>query len=398
MLKIENHQKKLSVAILNKIIFLFLLPFAIGNKKRPFPGKVKKILIIRADHLGDVIMSTSIFREIKGKFPESHVSVLVGNWGKQVLEPNPYVDDIIVHSCPWWKKVRGERVNYVSWLLKELPETVKRLHKEAFDIGIDLRGDFRHILFFLFLPGVRSKISYDRSGGEYLLNKAVDYEIDEHEIEKNFKLMKNLDIAVSDQCRKRPQIFLKPSDVEGVNRILETHEVVDNKLKIVIHPSAGNSLRVWPASNFAEIINWLFLKYRPVVFLVGTEKEAGIGREIEKTTESQVINLIGKLKIGETAALIKKSHFFMGNDSSIAHLASSFEIPLLILYGPTDPHRCLPYSPHVNYIYNNISCSPCLQKKCLLTKTKNISACMEQISVPEVESKIEVLLKEFNLY
>lgn len=390
MLKIENRLKKQIAEIINILLFLFLFPFIL--KKSSFPKKIKKILIIRLDHIGDVIMSTPVYREIKKKYPKSKIYAMVGKWGEEILTSNPYIDELIIHNCPWWQKVRGEKANYLFWLFRELPQVIKKIRNEKFDVGIDLRGDFRHILFFLFLPRVKYKISYSRSGGTYLLDKPVKFYINQHEIEKNFRLLEEIGIKVEEKESKRPQIFLKDNEREKIEKILVSYGITRNKIKIVIHPFANNPLRTWKISNYIEVIYWLILKYEPAIFIVGGKMEK-LEKEIENNLKNLVINLIGKLNLKETSALIEKCDFFIGNDSSIAHIASSFKIPSLILFGPTSPDRCLPYSEFTFFIYKKFSCSPCLQKKCIITKSKIIGKCMESISVGEVKMKIEAIFK-----
>lgn len=388
MLKIENPVKRKIAEILNFLILILLFPFIL--KKNKFPSKVKKILILRPDHIGDVVMSTSIYKAIKKKFPECKLSVMVGEWGKEVLLGNPYINEIIIHNCPWWKKVRNEKAGYLKWLFKDLPEIIKKIKKEKFDIGIDLRGDFRHILFFLFLGRVKYKISYARSGGEYLLEKAVNYELNLHEIEKNFRLLKEIGIEELTFEEKRPEIFLGNEEKKKTEDILK--KIEQEKIKVAIHPSAGNKLRMWRKENFIKIIDWLKNEFECEVYLVGKEKN--LGDEIENFLKENVKNFMGKLSLRETSVLIKNCDFFIGNDSSLAHIAACFDIPILILYGPNNPDRCKPYSPYFHYIYHKLSCSPCLQIKCS-KMIENVPECMERIKVEEVKEKIKEIFKSF---
>ncbi len=389
MLKIENPVKRTITEILNFLIFILLSPLIL--RKNKFPEKIGKILVLRPDHIGDVVMATSVYREIKKKFPKSKLVVLAGKWGKEVLENNPYIDEIIIHNCPWWEKVRGEKSNYLQWFFSHFLPTVKKIRKENFDIGIDLRGDFRHILFFLFCGRVKYKISYNRSGGEYLLEKAVNYEINNHEIEKNFKLLEEIGIKNLSFEEKRPKIYVEEKEKKKIEEILT--KIPEKNLRIIIHPSAGNKLRMWKKENFVEIIRWIKEKYECEIFLVG--KEEKIGEAIETSIKDKVENLMGKLSLRETAALIEKCNLFIGNDSSLAHIASCFDIPLLILYGPTQPERCKPYSPHLYYIYHKFPCSPCLQIKCVRRKNYGSGECMERISVEEVKEKIREILQNY---
>jgi len=390
MLKIENPIKRTITEILNFLIFILFFPFIL--KKNKLPKKIEKILVLRPDHIGDVIMSTSVYREIKKKFPKSKLSVLVGKWGKEILENNPYIDEIIIHNCPWWEKVRGERSNYLQWAFSHFQRIIRKIRKEKFDIGIDLRGDFRHILFFLFCGRIKYKISYNRSGGEYLLEKAVNYDINDHEIEKNFKLLEEIGIKNVSFQNKKPEIFLLKEEKEKINSFFKENKIPENVFKIIVHPSAGNKLRMWGEENFIQMIKKISEKHRVIFFLIGSSKEKTMCERIKQKSGNNVYNMAGKFNIKETGALIEKSDVFIGNDSSMGHLASCFSIPSLILFGPNNPERCKPYNENLFLIYHKFSCSPCLQKYCIITGEMK-SKCMENIKVNEVLDKFEKVIE-----
>jgi len=97
-----------------------------------------------------------------------------------------------------------------------------------------------------------------------------------------------------------------------------------------------------------------------------------------------------KFNIKETGALIGKSDVFIGNDSSMEHLASCFSILPLILLGPNNPGRCKPYNEKLFLIYHKFSCSPPLQKYCIITGR------MKSIKVNEFLDKFEKVIEGRN--
>ena len=392
MLKIENPIKKRTAEVINLLLFLVFLPFTF-RKKKSLPESPIKILILRLDHIGDVVMATGVYKHIKNRFPKCKISVMTGRWGTDILEGNPYIDEIIIHSCPWWKKVRKEKAGYLKWLFGELPPLIKKIRGESFDIGIDLRGDFRHILFVLFLGKVKYKISYNRSGGEYLLERAADYNLNLHEIEKNFKLLEAIGIKNIPTEEKSPQIFLFEKEKIEAKKIFEATNIPKNSLKIIMHPGAGNKSRIWGHKNFASFINHISEKYSVSVFLIGDRKEYRICEAIKQLSGENVYNTAGVMKIRESAALIEQGDMFIGNDSSMGHIAASFGVPSLILLGPTTPERCKPYNKRLTCIYHKFPCSPCLQNRCVLTGTEQ-GECMESIKVEEVALLFEKIVQE----
>ena len=72
------------------------------------PERIARILVVRLDHIGDVIMTTPVLRLLKERYPEGMVTCLVASWGKAVVENNPYLDELLIYDAPWWKKSRPE--------------------------------------------------------------------------------------------------------------------------------------------------------------------------------------------------------------------------------------------------------------------------------------------------
>ncbi|RKY32851.1 MAG: hypothetical protein DRP67_00300 [Candidatus Omnitrophota bacterium] len=391
MLKIENPKKRIIAEFFNFFFKILFFPF-LFSRKNP-PEIFNKILILRLDHIGDVVMSSSVYRAIKKKFPKVKISVMAGSWAEEILKFNPYIDEIILCDCPWWKAVRNQQYSYLKWFLFEYPKIIKKIRNGKFDIGIDLRGDFRHILFFLFPGNIKFKLSYNRSGGEYLLDRAVSYDINMHEVDKNFKLLEILGIRNVSMEDKRPEIFITDEIRNRVEKLIKKEKVKD-KVKVIIHPGAGNYLRRWEEIKFAEIIDWLKSNYNCEVFVVGSEEEKPIAEKIIKYCKNDFINFTGKLSILETAALIEKGDLFIGNDSAIGHIASCFDIFILTLFGPNFPERCRPYSPYSFYIYHKLPCSPCLQIKCKFDNERGW--CMKNIKTDQVKKKISEIFEKIN--
>ena len=113
----------------------------------------RKILVVVIEPLGDVLMSTPVFRALKSKYPATYLSVLISSAGREIIANNPYIDEVITEDCPWLYS----RPITLSGLLQQLKyflfsywKMYNKIKAAKYDLGIDLRGDFRHILFFLF--------------------------------------------------------------------------------------------------------------------------------------------------------------------------------------------------------------------------------------------------------
>src|SRR6266853_5821936 len=97
-----------------------------------------RILLIRPDHLGDLIMTTPVFHALKQQAPNAHISVMVGPWSSEVIERHPDIDRVL--TCPFPGFQRAAQKSLAPYLL--LFNTAKQLQREQFDVGINLRSDF----------------------------------------------------------------------------------------------------------------------------------------------------------------------------------------------------------------------------------------------------------------
>lgn len=351
----------------------------------------KKILLIEEEPIGDVVMATAIFPALRKRNPKAYIAIMVGSWAKDVFLNNPYIDEIIVQDCPWAFSdlIIGKKgfINHLKYLVR-YPKLLKEIKNRNFDISIDLRGDFRNILFFMVIPGIKYRLSFGRSGGEYLLTKTAEFKSFEHEIDKNFTILKYLGIEAQE---RNMLIYSSQENEERINQLLEA-EGSEIPFFCIIHPGARRHLKLWSLERYAQIANFIISKYKAKIILTGTISESSLVTGIIKgiSNESSVCNLAGKLNIIELATLLKRVNLLICPDTSIMHLAAAFSTPTIALFGPGDPRQVGPYQKNAYVVDKKFSCRPCLQKRCKLDKDGS-SACMMAISVEDVLQGIEKL-------
>jgi heptosyltransferase II len=209
--------------------------------------KPKKILIIRNDHIGDMILTTGIFRELKKEFPNSELTVIVSKANRSMIENNLNVDEILVAD-------HGKKL-LKNW--KGYPKLWKKIKNKNFDIGIDLRGDFLNIFFLMFLTRVRKRIGLHKGRLSKLF---LDYgrirDIKKHEIQNMFDVV-NEGLGINLKNLK-PEIFVSNSDRKDLSELIKK-----NKLKkfICVCPDASHPLRLLPLEEFDKIIKYVRKKY-----------------------------------------------------------------------------------------------------------------------------------------
>jgi len=384
MIKIGDPKKRLALRTADWLLRICFLPFRVMSTSSP---SFNRILLIRLDHIGDVSMITSIPRIMKKQYPGSYITVMVGSWTRDLIKYNPYIDKIVCHDVPWWSSVRpGHKANNLfKYIFTCYIPILKKLRNDKFDLGIDFRGDLRQIFLFLFLPGVKYKISHDRSGGKCLLNHAESYDENKHETQKNIALLSRLGIK---EKNLKSDIPITDRERSYINSILKSKGVKEKDLKIALSPGARVKVKRWPLKNFIKLGRLLVEKYNARIIFTGTSKEANI----KQIPDSEgFINLIDKTSLLELTALFEKADLLISNDSGVTHIASSRDLPMITLFGPTDPAIYKPAYGKIAVIKKDFSCSPCLHKICAMYKTDH-GKCLEQITIDEVMQKTSEFL------
>jgi lipopolysaccharide heptosyltransferase II len=148
---------------------------------------------------------------------------------------------------------------------------------------------------------------------------------------------------------------------------------------VLLHPSARYVFKAWPLERFAAVADWLSGQGIRVA-LIGSQRENLIGQQIINLTKHKPVNLMGKTRLSQLTALMKRSHLLIGNDGGPIHIAAAVGCPVLGLFGPTDPAVWGPRGSKVKVIYKGLDCRDCFYPGC----PRGEESCMRQISVEEV--------------
>ncbi|MEA3329272.1 MAG: glycosyltransferase family 9 protein [Nanoarchaeota archaeon] len=275
--------------------------------------KTKKILIIRNDHIGDLILSSGIFREIKKTIPNSEITVVTAPISKEIVETNPYIDEII--TCNYNPKSWGDFVEFYR--------AYKKIKKGKFDYGLELRGDLSNIFGLLFLSKVKYKAGhYKNKLSKILLDfPRPNNSCFEHESKRSINMFNEcFKIADIDYS---PQIFLTEDDKREVNKFIKKNNL---KKFICIAPETPHLGKQWPLEKFDKVIKFLNKNYpKHKIILVGSDKYK---LNWLKNKNLNLIILI-RPKLRFVYGLFKKSSMVLSLDIGPMHIAWTGNCKLL---------------------------------------------------------------------
>ena len=335
-------------------------------------NQYKRILVVRTDRIGDVLISTSVVKALRDNYPMSYIAMMVSPYTKDIVDGNPYLDSVIIFDKD--KKHKG---------LFATLDFSRRLKNMGFDVAIILHPTVRtHLICFL--AGIRERIGYDRKA-PYFLTTVVKHTKQHgmrHEIEYNFDLLKPLGIS---EANKELYMPIKARSEHFVDEALKEAGVTPQDRLIAINPTSSCVSRRWPINKFAELIDMLSMSFRVKILIVSDAIHGAISKELASLTKTRPIDLSGRFNLSELASLFKRCSLVISNDSGPVHMAVAVKTPVISIFGRNQPGlgpvRWRPLGDTDVFLHKKTDCAPCLAHNCV-----NNFKCLEAISVEEVLS------------
>jgi lipopolysaccharide heptosyltransferase II len=347
-------------------------------KELKLTGK-ERILVVRTDRVGDVILSTPVLEAIKSRFPHSHLTILVSAYAAEVVKNNPHLDDVIIDDCD--NKHKG------IWGMFRL---TKEVRSKGFDVSILLKPTLR-LASLLFLTGIRYRIGTGYRFYQLFFNSKVYVHRKmnlRHEAEYNLDLLRPLGIQPGEI---RPRIYLQAKEELFAQEIWKKFEITGEDTVVVIHPGSGQSSLNLPARRFAQAADRLAEEIGAKVILTGSEEEKGLVDFIKSRMEHQVFDLSGRTSLRQLAAILKRSDLVIANSTGPMHLAAAVGTPTVAVFCPifsAGPIRWGPYGEGHEVILPPVPvCEKCRPERCPHYD------CMEKIKADHIVSKALFLLK-----
>jgi ADP-heptose:LPS heptosyltransferase len=267
-----------------------------------------KILFITLSNIGDVILTFPVFDALHERFPHAKISVVLGPKARPLMEGNPCLDRLYVFEK--------------RSTLKEKWRWLKNLRREKFDLVVDLRNTMMPYL-------VR---------GRKATRPAFSFRKGGHKKDGHFNRLKQI---VKDVLPAKGRYALY-DDKE--DRLGAQAHLLGIKDYIVVAPGAADGRKRWPQDRFAKVITYLVKTYHAHIVVVGDKKDGHAAEMMFRKIPAGVIDTCGVTTLRELAVILKGAKLALLNDSGIMHLASYFNIPVIALFGPTDPLHYGPWS------------------------------------------------------
>ena len=292
----------------------------------------KNFFVLRNNDLGDVLVATPLLKALKTAFPESRVSIGVGDWSMPLLENNPHVDNVVSCNAPWHNKQNCrfpanspktflEGLRYVL-----LSKESQYISSKKFTHGIDILGS-RQGSWLMRRAKIPNRFGVKGyAGGHNWCTKYIDFKEERKVAEAGLKFLELLNAKA--EIDPRPTIFLTKNEVDEAEAVWGKSSESTNH--IVLAPGGGFPEKCWGDKNFSVLTNLLLKKENYQLCIIGSKEDKN---RISVKDSPQLTNLCGELSLRQSAAMVSLADFVVCNTSLSMHLAGAFKIPALTLLG-----------------------------------------------------------------
>lgn len=364
-------------------IFTKLINFNKNVSKLNF----NRILIIKVDQIGDVVTSLPSVYPIRKRFPDAEITFLTGEWSKDLLKNNPYINNIEIYNSNRYSQEIRNRKSIIQRI-----RYLRSIFKRRYDLIAGLRDDWLTLIFSLiYFPKaridrgtVRIKLKYKNTLRAIFKNEK-DNEI-VHEVDTNLKIT---EMAGAEPIREKRSIFLSESERDWAEEFLSSKGLKEKKF-VIISPGARWKYRRWDTQNFAILADRMREEFGLEILISGSKGEVDTAEDMGRMMKGKSISAAGMFDIRQILSLLEKALICVANDSGMVHLTSGLNIPVVALFGAQDPMKFGPWSDINKVYYKKVECSPCSQKRCKLKD----NPCVNLIEEDEVFSGVREILNK----
>lgn len=321
---------------------------------------VRRVLAVRLDNLGDVLMTTPAIGAVRESLPEAHITLLCSSGGEAVTRHLSDIDETIVYDAPWVKG-RAPRPLDADF------EMVERLTRRGFDAAVIFTVYTQSALpaaLLCRLAGIPLRLAHSRENPYDLLSHWVaDPEPAQgirHEVERQLALAGSVGLRTRDE---RMRFNCHEADRAAVQALLSSVGIAPGERYVVVHPGATAASRRYPAQRFGVAADAIARDSGCAVLFTGGRDEEPLVLAAQAAMRQRSVSLAGRLSLGELAALLERAQLLVSNNSGPVHLAAALGTPVVDLYALTNPQHT-PWRVAHRVLNHDVPCRNCLKSVC----------------------------------
>jgi len=350
-------------------------------------SKIQRILVIKLQHLGDVLLTSPVFSTLKHQHPHLEIDALVYADTAAMLDGNPNVDTIFTIDRAWKKSTRVKLSR--EWQL------FRKLQNRDYQLIIGLTDRMRAAwLARLLKPLYSVAPKCPQKRGKFWRNSFSHVygqpQLARHTVELHLDALRRLGLYPKSED-KPLSMPISPAARQKIETLLAAKNLA-SKSYVVIHPTSRWMFKSWNVAGFAGVLRQLTEQELPIVLVSGPDDaERAYVQKILQIQGHSAVDLSGQLSLQELAALIADSCCFIGLDSVAIHIAAAVQTPCVALFGPSGDRFWHPWQVPHRIVTSPFTCRPCGMDGCGNGK---ISDCLQAIQANNVAEAALSLIRE----
>ena len=309
-----------------------------------------KIIVRAPNWIGDAILSIPVLISLQKNDPEAELWVLARDWVKDLFGPGLRIAGLIpLPDSGGWKSLR---------------QASRRVREKKFDLGLLLTNSLASAFLF-YLARIPQRWGYSADGRALLLTRSVvprKTGQPVHLVEYYRSLLAGLGLRT---VEPEVRLTVTPEEKAWAADALARAGLDPGKPLVILNPGAhfGPAKR-WPADRFGRTALILQKEKNAEIAIIGSAYETGLADEVSAQMEKKPAVFSGKTTLRQLLGLISRASLFITNDSGPMHMANALGIPVVALFGPTDPAVTRPFHPPSIVLKKDVPCWPCFYRKC----------------------------------
>jgi heptosyltransferase-2 len=336
-----------------------------------------KILVRAPNWVGDAVMAIPALQAIRGARAQAEICILARPAVADLFAGQSFADRVLEYDY---------RGRHAGWLGQE--RLIRELRTEKFDAAVLLQNAFA-AAWLAWRAKIPERIGYARDGRRWLLSKAVTLprrgDIPPHQSEYYLELLRRANWIAQAPGPTCIQLSIADTARQAAERSLLAAGARPGSWRCAIAPGASyGAAKCWLPERFAALADRLITECNADVILFGSPAETEIASRITNAMRGRALSLVGKTTTHDLAALFAACSVFVGNDSGAMHVAAAVGLPVIGIFGPTDPDATSPVAREFSLVREPVSCSPCFLRKCPVDHR-----CMTRIEVGAVFAAVQ---------
>lgn len=299
----------------------------------------RRVLCLCLSHLGDLVLLTPLFANLRLRYPQAHIAVLCKSAVADIPRNHPAVDEVITYEARWILGPASRRAGLVDTV-----KLIRELRARSYDLLV-VCYDHPWDRILGLCTGIPAQVSLEGGWAEPRKARADGAEV-HHRVEHAFDLLRALDVPVVDTA---PSIGLPAADVGWADRWLIEHGF-EGRVILGVHPGAGGPQKRWPAERFGRVAENLASTYGCKVVVTGSQVDAEAVQDFMQKVGCEAAQAPTNLTVARLCALIQRFSILLCSDCGPMHMAAALRVPVIAVFGPSSPQLWGPYPPDPRHI------------------------------------------------